>query len=179
MLKALVIMIIRRLYSPYALLAFLQQDDFVIIQLRDLLKENGKFPSRRTWERRLGHLPDDLPGLIGCLGQLLTQLLNPWIEQLETVSLDSTALRTGGGVWHKKDRLKGIKPHTTIDCEAEWGKSGWHGWWYGWKLHLAVTSGRVWIPVAAEFTTANAYDGKVALSLLAQLSQEVLIIVDP
>ena len=65
MLKALVIMIIRRLYSPNALIAFLQQDDFVTNQLRELLNENGKLPSRRTWERRLGHLQEDLPGLIG------------------------------------------------------------------------------------------------------------------
>ncbi len=118
MLKALVIMIIRRLYSPYALIAFLQQDDFVTNQLRELLKENGRSPSRRTLERRLGQISEDLPGLIGCFGRLLTELLTPWIEQLETVSLDSTALATGGGVWHKKDRLKGIKPHTSIDCEA-------------------------------------------------------------
>ncbi len=43
-------------------------------------------------------------------------------------------------------------PHTAIDTEAGWTKSGWHGWGYGWKLHLATTVVAVWIPLAARFT---------------------------
>ena len=43
--KALVIMIIRRLYTAYALLAFLDQDDPLPQQLRPLLCEQGRFPS--------------------------------------------------------------------------------------------------------------------------------------
>ena len=49
-------------------------------------------------------------------------------------------------------RLAGEVPHTSIDTEAAWSKSGYHGWWYGWKLHLAVVVGSLWIPLAAEFT---------------------------
>ena len=56
-MKALVIMLIRRLYTAYALLTFLDQEDAVAAQLRPLLCEHGCFPSRRTWERRLGMLP--------------------------------------------------------------------------------------------------------------------------
>jgi hypothetical protein len=70
-LKALVIMIIRRLYTAYALLTFLDQDDAVVRQLRPLLHEQGRFPTRRTWERRLTALPQHLPGLIGCFGRHL------------------------------------------------------------------------------------------------------------
>src|SRR5215471_21510845 len=65
MMKALVIMIIRRLYSAYALLRFLDQDDPVAQQLRSLLHEHGRLPTRRTWERRLAALPPHLPGLSG------------------------------------------------------------------------------------------------------------------
>ena len=46
-------MIIRRVYTAWALLAFLQQDDPVVTQLRSLLTEHGRFPTRHTWERRL------------------------------------------------------------------------------------------------------------------------------
>src|SRR5713101_9364304 len=60
--KALVVMIIRRLYTAWALLAFLQQQDPVVAQLRPLLTEQGRFPTRRTWERRLAALPPTLPG---------------------------------------------------------------------------------------------------------------------
>ena len=75
--KALVIMIIRRLYTAYALLAFLDQDDPLPQQLRLVLCEQGRFPSRRTWERRLAALPQRLPGLIGCCGRHLVMLLRP------------------------------------------------------------------------------------------------------
>jgi hypothetical protein len=168
-LKALVIMIIRRLYTAWALLGFLHQNDPLACQLRSLLTEQGRFPTRRTWERRL----QALPGLIGCFGRHLVGVLTPWVHQGHGAALDSTALRAHGGVWHKKDREQGIVPHTSIDTEAAWSKSGWHGWWYGWKLHLAVTIGRVWIPLAAEFTAANVADNVVAPLLLAQLPAEV------
>ena len=171
-MKALVIMIIRRLYSAYALLRFLEQDDPVPAQLRQLLVEQGRFPSRRTWERRLARLPDTLPGLIGYSGRHRVVLLNPGRHQGRAVSLDSTALATGGGVWHKKHRELGEIPHSSIDTEAGWSKSGWHGWWYGWKLHLAVTVGSIWRPVAAELTVANHADQEVAPRLLDQVPLE-------
>ena len=67
--KALIGMIIRRLYTASALLSFLDQDDPVAQQIRPLLTEPGRFPTRRTWERRLQTLPARLPTLIGCLGR--------------------------------------------------------------------------------------------------------------
>jgi hypothetical protein len=107
--------------------------------LRVLLSEEGKFPSRRTWERRLKALPDTLPAQrLGCLGRYLVALIRPWANCGRAVALDSTVLRARGGVWHKKDREAGEVPHTSIDTEAHWTKSGWHGWVYGWKLHLAT-----------------------------------------
>ena len=161
--KALLIMIIRRLYTAYSLLAFLDQDTVLTGALRVvLIDEQGRFPSRRTWERRLQALPDTLPGLIGCLGRHLVTLLRPWARHGRAVALDSTALRAKGGVWHKKDREAGVVPHSTIDTEAHWSKSGYHGWWYGWKLHLASTVAAVWIPLAAELTPANVHDSTVA-----------------
>ncbi len=161
--KALVIMVIRRLYSAYSLLAFLEQDTVLTVQLRQALSTvDGRFPSRRTWERRLQALPDTLPGLIGCLGRHLVALLQPWASSGRAVAMDSTALRAKGGVWHKKHREQGIVPHSSIDTEAHWSKSGHHGWWYGWKLHLASTVAAVWIPLAAELTPANVHDSTVA-----------------
>jgi hypothetical protein len=173
MVKALVIMIIRRLYTAHALLAFLAQDDPLPQQLCSLLSEQGRFPTRRTWERRLARLPQRLPGLIGCCGRHLVTLLQPWATHGRAVACDSTPLETGGGVWHKKHREQGVIPHTSIDTEAGWSKSGWHGWWYGWKLHLAVTVGAVWLPLAAELTVANHGDNEVAPRLLDQLPEEV------
>ncbi len=166
-------MIVRRLYSASALLAFLEQRDGVSQDVRALLYENGQFPSRRTWERRLKKLPDSLPGLIGCLGRDLVELLKPWQWHGHAAALDSTALKTGGGAWHKKHRERGEIPHTSIDTQAGWSKSGWHGWWYGSPLHLAVAVGSVWIPLAAQLTVANTAAATVPPLLLAQLPEQV------
>lgn len=171
--KALVVMIIRRLYTAYSLLEFLDQETELTNQLRPLLMEKGRFPCRRTWERRLEALPESLPGLIGCFGRYLVSLLNPWIEEGRAAAVDSTALRAKGGLWHKKDREKGVVPHSTIDTDAHWSKSGYHGWWYGWKLHLATTVSALWIPLAAELTPANMADKHKAIPLVRELPEDV------
>lgn len=172
-LKALVIMIIRRLYTAYSLLAFLEQETELTVLLRSHLTEQGRFPSRRTWDRRLAKLPDQLPGLIGCFGCYLVQTLQPWGRDGRAVAIDSTALRAKGGVWHKKDREAGHVPHSTIDTEAHWSKSGYHGWWYGWKLHLVSTAAALWIPLAANLTAANVTDQEEAPALVRLLHPSI------
>lgn len=174
--KALVVMIIRHVYSASARLAFLQQEDSVSVRLRELLVENGRVPSRRTWERRLKARPEYLPGLIGCLGRYLVDELCPFEGRGRAAAMDSTALKTGGGVWHKKHRERGQIPHSSLDTEAGWSKSGWHGWWYGWKLHRAVAVGWVWIPLAAQLTVAHTADATSAPLLLSQLSPAIRFI---
>ena len=173
MLKALILMVIRRLYSAYSLLTFLEQETELTIKLRPLLTEKGRMPTRRTWERRLKGLPESLPGLIGCMGRYLVRILQPWASSGRAAVWDSTPLRAKGGVWRKKDREKGVIPHSTIDTEAPWSKSGYHGWWYGWKLHVASAISSVWIPLAAILTPANEADNKVAHDLLHDLPLEV------
>ena len=172
-LKALVIMIVRHIHTPSGLLAVLEQPTTEMQRLRELLQEGEGWPSRRTWERRLGHLPTTLPAQIGCLGRHLLGLLQPWGDQGKAAAIDSTVLRANGGVWHKKDREAGVVPHTSIDTEAHWTKSGWHGWVYGWKLHLITTVASVWLPLAAALTPANEADNEVAPDLLRELPAEV------
>jgi Transposase DDE domain len=171
-LKALVIMIVRRLRSAYELLSVLEQPTAEMQALRLLLTQDGSFPTRRTWERRLFRLPQTLPGQIGCLGRALVARIQPWARCGRAVALDSTVMAARGGVWHKKHREAGIVPHTQIDTEAAWTKSGWHGWVYGWKLHLAATVAAVWIPLAAQLTPANVADSDVAPALLQELPAE-------
>jgi hypothetical protein len=92
--------------------------------------------------------------------------------------MDSTVLAAKGGVWHKKHRDAGEVPHTSIDTEAAWTKSGWHGWVYGWKLHvagLACAEPCLWIPLAAELTPADVHDGQVAPQLTRELPDQSLL----
>lgn len=173
-LKALVIMIVKRLHKVHELLATLEQPTNEMQRLSERLQEKGKSPCRRTFERRLAALPETLPEQIGCLGRHLVRLIRPWEACGRAVAMDSTVLYAkDGAVWHKKDREAGKVPHSRIDTEAGWTKSGWHGWVYGWKLHLACTVAEVWIPLAAALTPANTDDGEMAPALLREIPLEV------
>ena len=172
-LQALVMMIVRHLHTVHALLGVVAQPTPEMQTLRALLTVDGRFPTRRTWERRLRSIPATLPAQIGCLGRALVAVIQPWATYGRAAAIDSTLLRARGGVWHKKDREAGLVPHTSIDTEAHWTKSGWHGWVYGWKLHLGTTVAGVWIPLAADLTAANVADHVHALTLLAELPAEV------
>ena len=123
-LKALVIMIVRRLHRVGELLAVLDEPTPEMKMVRELLREEGRFPCRRTFQRRLKALPESLPEQIGCLGRHLVEVLKPWESRGRAVALDSTTLQAKGGVWHKKDKKAGKVLHTSIDTEAEWTKSG-------------------------------------------------------
>jgi hypothetical protein len=174
-LKALVVMLVRRVWTVHGLLATLAEPTLRMAQVRrHLVGPRGRCPHRRTWERRLARLAGSLPLLIALLGAYLLRQLDPWPHGGRAVAIDSTALRARGGVWHKRHREAGEVPHTSIDTEAGWTKSGWHGWVYGWKLHLVVTvSERVWLPLAAELTPANVADNEQAPALLAGLPEDI------
>ena len=171
-MKALVIMILRRLHRVGELLAVLEEPTSEMRMVREVLCEEGRFPSRRTFQRRLKTLPKRLPEQIGCLGRHLVEVLKPWESRGRAVALDSTTLQAKGGVWHKKDKEAGIVPHSSIDTEAGWTKSGWHGWVYGWKLHQAITVAGMWIPISARLTPADVADNQMAPWLIEELPQE-------
>ena len=111
-LKAIIIMIVRNLHKVHELLSVLEQPTPEMQELRILLSQDGRFPSRRTWERRLKAIPEYLPAQIACLGRYLVQLINPWEHIGRAVAIDSTLLRANGGVWHQKHKEQGVIPPT-------------------------------------------------------------------
>jgi hypothetical protein len=173
--KGLVVLLVRRVWTAHGLLALLAEPSPQMARVRAALADaQGRLPSRRTWERRLNRLAGVLPLLIALLGAWLLQRLEPWPRGGRAVAIDSTLLRAHGGVWHQKHREAGVVPHTSIDTEAHWTKSGWHGWVYGWKLHVVVTvSDIVWLPLAADLTPANVADNEHAPALLDGLPEPV------
>lgn len=174
-LKAVVIMVLRHLHRVHTLVAVLEQPEMAAVRAA-LCDEGGHFPSRRTFERRLKRVPTQLSEQIALVGEELVGLLDPWPQGGRAVAIDSTPLHARGRVWHQKDRAVGRIPHTTIDTDAHWTHSGWHGWVYGYKLHLVVTVGRVWLPLAAELTPANVADNVQAVALLDALRQATLYV---
>src|SRR5262245_58159645 len=92
-LKALVVMVVKHLPTVHALLAVLEEPPPEMVRLRALLTVDGRYPSRRTWERRLAAIPATLPARIACLGAHLVARLDPWRDRGRAVAVDSTALR--------------------------------------------------------------------------------------
>src|SRR5258707_2166288 len=89
-LKALVVMIVRRLTNVHLLYTVLQQPIPEMEQVRAALSEHGHLPCRRTFERRLRTLPGTLPAQIVELGRYLVMLLQTW----PTRGLSLHAVRT-------------------------------------------------------------------------------------
>ena len=165
---------VRHLHKGHELLTVLDQPTAALAQLRGLLTlPAGRYPTRRTWERRLATLPETLPPPIGSLGRPVVARRQPWAACGRAVAVARTRLRAKGGVWHKNDRAAGVVPHTSIDTAAHWTKSGWHGWVYGWKRHRVTTVAAVWLPLAAALTPADAADNAVAALLLPDLPAAV------
>ena len=51
-------------------------------------------------------------------------------------------------------------------------QEGWHGWVYGWKLHVAIAVGEVWIPLAARLTPPTLRTTRWLPYLIEQLPDE-------
>lgn len=113
-------MIVRHLHTVHELLAVLDHPTTEMTTLRELLSQQGCFPTRRTWERRLKAIPNSLPAQIGSLGRHLVSLIEPWSSLGRAVAIDSTILRARGGQWHQKHREQGRVPHSSIDQQAHW-----------------------------------------------------------
>ena len=79
----------------------------------------------------------------------------------EVVYEDKSLFKAAGPVWHQKDRLKDHLPKDLrgVDTTATWSKSGYHGWVYGYGLHL--TSIRNGFPVMFDVLPANVNERKV------------------
>jgi hypothetical protein len=106
-MKALVIMILRRLHRVGELLAALEEPTPEMKMVRQLLSEQGRFPTRRTFQRRLKALPERLPEQIGCLGRYLVEVLKPWESRGRAVALDSTTCRPKAEYGIRKTRKPG------------------------------------------------------------------------
>jgi hypothetical protein len=76
-------------------------------------------PSRRTFDRRLKTMSTDVKERILTMGHLF---VTEGLADVPITAVDSTLLKTKGGVWHKSSMKKGIVPRSGIDTDARW-------WW--------------------------------------------------
>lgn len=68
---------------------------------------------------------------------------------------DQSLFKAQGTVWHQSDRKAGRIPEKlrNLDQDATWSKSGYHGWVYGYGIHLTTT--QAGFPVLMEVETAT------------------------
>jgi Transposase DDE domain len=125
-------------------------------------------PSRRTFDRRLKTISNDIKGRIAAMGNLFVfeGLVEPYV-----IAIDSTLLKSKGhAVWHASSMSKGIIPRSGIDTDSRWGFSHTRGWIFGYKLHMVSSTDSLIVPLVAGVTTANIPDNHVYPDLLSSPS---------
>jgi hypothetical protein len=112
------------------------------------LMYHGKdFPKLPTYGAFVVHCHRVIPELVRLLGELLVPA--------EIQFVDSTKLPVC-----RNHRAKDYKTATGL---ADWGKN-WQGFWFGFKLHLAVNGAGQLSGLA--FTPGNVYDGQVVTQVV-------------
>lgn len=131
----------------------------------------AQVPDRSTLSRRYKKLYGVLQEFIQFLGGN-SQALG---EDLKSDHLyeDKSLFKAQGPVWHQRDRQVGRIPDKLrhLDRDATWSKSGYHGWVYGYGLHL--TCNQAGFPVLMLVETAT-FSEKEALAAKEQTLLHVL-----
>ena len=96
-------------------------------------------PHRTTIARRYKALYEGIEAFILFIGQYAADLS----EQFNPTDLvvDKSLFKARGPVWHQTDRKVGKVPThlRNLDTDATWSKSSYHGWVYGYGLHIICT----------------------------------------
>jgi len=118
-----------------------------------------QIPHRITLSRRYKTLYPTVQAFIAFVGR--------WAEALglefesRVLIEDASLFKACGPVWHQADRLAGRIPEKLrkLDQEASWRKSAYHGWVYGYSIHL--TCNRSGFPKLVQVETASVAEGGV------------------
>lgn len=133
-----------------------------------------KAPCRKTIARRFEALPTVVYRLMPLVAQEAGKV-NRQLFAFGWAFIDKSVFRAKGGVWHRIHRLSGIVPHSSIDTDASWGKSAYHGWRFGYGLHLLCNQYR--FPLACSVTTAATKDTTQLVPLLVHFAQHLGVVV--
>lgn len=141
----------------------------------EMVKQLGwsTIPHRITLARRYRDLYTVLQAFIQFIGQD-AQHLDRRLRQHHLVE-DKSLFKAQGPVWHQSDREAGRIPAKlrNLDTEASWSKSAYHGWVYGYGLHL--TCNQHAFPALVQVETASVAETTV----IAQKATIVLEILRP
>lgn len=136
--------------SVRGLYAFLtSKEDYQADAVRKTIPfPSGQIPNRRTFNRRFKRSMLSIQLYMLSAVFLLVKRIGLGLARL---SLDNRMFAAFGGIWHRKDQVRGIIPEKVrnIDTTAGWGVSAYRGWVFGHALDVFVTTGRLVVPVIA------------------------------
>ena len=110
-------------------------------------------PHRSTLSRRYKALYKVVQEFIAFVG-VYAEDLDPRFSS-QDLDTDKSLFKAHGPVWHQSDRKEGRIPDKLrhLDTDASWSKSGYHGWVYGYGLHLV--DNRAGFPKMVQVETAS------------------------
>jgi hypothetical protein len=116
-------------------------------------------PHRTTLSRRYKALYPILQDFVAFLAQYAEDL-DPAFASRELYE-DKSLFKAQGPVWHQSDRQAGRIPPGLhhLDTEATWSKSAYHGWVYGYGVHLS--GNRAGFPKLVQVETASVSESTV------------------
>jgi hypothetical protein len=131
-----------------------------------------QIPHRITLSRRYKALYPILQTFIAFVGRW-AEALHPEFDSRVLIE-DASLFKAHGPVWHQSDRLAGRVPEKlrNLDQDASWRKSAYHGWVYGYSLHL--TCNRLGFPKLVQVETAC-----LAESQVLEQKKQALFALDP
>jgi hypothetical protein len=116
-------------------------------------------PHRTTLMRRYKALAPTITAFVTFVGDWAAPVDAACASDVLVV--DGSLFKARGAVWHQRDRMQGRVPDKlrNLDQDASWGKSGYHGWVYGYRLHFTCNlSG---FPKAVQITTGSTGESTV------------------
>jgi hypothetical protein len=118
-----------------------------------------QIPVRTTLSRRYQALYPILQAFIAFVSRW-AEALHPQFDSRILIE-DASLFKADGPVWHQSDRLAGRVPKKLrhLDQDASWRKSAYHGWVYGYSLHL--TCNRAGFPKLVQVETASIAESQV------------------
>jgi hypothetical protein len=164
MFKVYVVSVLKQLWSRRSLWRYLSKMPLVAAACG-----LARIPDRRTLDRRLSEIVPQAEAQIQALGLVLSLEA---VTDATVAASDGSAFTTPGPVWHKADKQVGIIPQGLrgLDTEADWIQSTYHGWVYGYKAHVTISTAPTTVRTVLSATvTGSACESHILQSHLDDL----------
>ena len=115
-------------------------------------------PHRTTISRRYKAFYEVIEEFMLFISQYVCGLA-PQFDQTHLVE-DKSLFRARGPVWHQKHRREGYIPDRlrSLDTDATWSRSAYHGWVYGYAVHATCTEDAFPVMVCVETASVSESD---------------------